>query len=710
MKVLRFLRNEWKAALIIFILLVAQTTCEMALPSYMANLVDIGIQSGGIESAAAQKLSMEGFDDLSLLMDGEQRSFFEAAYPLQDGVRTLRQLDKTQLDKLSGILRLPMAVLFTLENQENKTALTALRSGIFSGEQTLGMAKAMLEKQGPQSESLLRQAAVQFVRQEYAALGMDVNALQRSYLWSQSLEMILITLLMGLLAVAVGFFSSRASARIGRDLRSRVYRQVIGFSKAEIDKFSTASLITRTGNDIRQVEQTSGMAFRIMLYAPLMGVIGVYRVAQLRTGLSWIVLLAVLLAAALVGALAGRALPKFKIMQKMVDRQNLVAREILTGLSVIRAFTRERYEEERYDKANSDLMAVVRFIGRTFTVMMPLMMLLMNGVMLLIVWFGAKGIDLGTLQVGSMMAMITYTMYIIMAFMMLSMTAIMIPRANVSSHRIMEVLDTASSVGDPVQAAEPRLKRGEIVFDHVSFRYPDAQEDTLHDLAFTAVPGQTTAIIGGTGSGKSTVISLIPRLYDVTQGAILIDGVDIRQMGLQTLRGQIGFVSQQGVLFSGSIASNIKYSDETMSDERMRQAAGIAQAEDFIREKPEGYESPVARGGSNVSGGQKQRLSIARAIAKNPRILMFDDSFSALDYRTDLQLRQALRREMRDSTVLIVAQRIATVLKADKIIVLENGAIAGQGTHEELLRTNTAYRAIAESQLSAEELKGGAAR
>lgn len=710
MKIFRFLRQEWKAALIIFVLLVAQTTCEMALPSYMANLVDVGIQSGGIQSAAAQKLSLKSFDDLSLLLNDEQKAFFEAAYPLQDGVRTLKQLDKTQLDQLNDMLRLPMAVLFTLEKQGNTLALTALRSGIVSGEQTLSMAKTMLEKQGPQSENLLRQAAVQFVRQEYITLGMDVNAVQQRYLWSQSLEMILITLLMGLLAIAVGFFASQASARIGRDLRSRVYHRVIGFSKAEIDRFSTASLITRTGNDIRQVEQTSGMAFRLMLYAPLMGIIGVYRVAQLRTGLSWIVLLAVLLAAALVGALAGRALPKFKIMQKMVDRQNLVAREILTGLPVIRAFTRERYEEERYDKANSDLMAVVRFIGRTFSVMMPLMMLLMNGVMLLIVWFGAKGIDLGTLQVGSMMAMITYTMYIIMAFMMLSMTAIMVPRANVSSQRILEVLDTNSSIEDPAQAVEPQLKRGEVVFDHVSFRYPDAQEDTLHDLTFTAVPGQTTAIIGGTGSGKSTVVSLIPRLYDVTQGAILIDGVDIRQMRLQTLREQIGYVSQQGVLFSGDIASNIKYSDENMPDERMRQAANIAQAEDFIKEKPEGYASTVARGGNNVSGGQRQRLSIARAIAKQPRILMFDDSFSALDYRTDLQLRQALKREMRDSTVLIVAQRIATVLKADKIIVLENGAIAGQGTHGELLETNAAYRAIAESQLSAEELKGGAAR
>ncbi len=709
MKILRLLRPEWKAALIIFILLVAQTTCEMALPSYMADLVDVGIQSGGVESAAAGKLSQRSFDDISLLLTDEQKINFADAYPLKDDVHTLAALDEGQTEQLDRMLSLPMAVLFTLERQGNTAALTALRSGIVSGGQTLALAKTMLEKQGPQSENLLRQAAVQFVREEYRSLGLDVNAMQQSYLWSEGMEMILITLLMGALAIGVGFFSSRASARIGRDLRAQVYHRVIGFSKAEIDKFSTASLITRTGNDIRQVEQTSAMAFRILLYAPLMGIIGVYRVAQLRTGLSWIVLLAVLLAAALVGTLAGRALPKFKIMQKMVDRQNLVAREILTGLSVIRAFTRERYEEERYDKANSDLMAVVRFIGRTFTVLMPLMMLLMNGVMLLIVWFGAKGIDLGTLQVGAMMAMITYTMYIVMAFMMLSMTAIMLPRANVSTQRILEVLDTKSSVEDPAQPTEALTRRGEITFDHVSFRYPDAQEDTLHDLSFTVSPGETTAIIGGTGSGKSTVVSLIPRLYDVSQGAILIDGVDIRQMGLQALRGQIGYVSQQGVLFSGDIASNIKYSNEAMTDEQMRRAAGIAQAEAFITEKPEGYASPVARGGSNVSGGQKQRLSIARAIAKEPRILMFDDSFSALDYRTDLQLRQVLKREMKDVTVLIVAQRIATVLKADKIIVLDNGAIVGQGRHEELLETNAAYREIAQSQLSAEELKGGAA-
>ncbi|MHC1786064.1 MAG: ABC transporter ATP-binding protein [Christensenellales bacterium] len=708
MKVFHFLKREWRTMLLIFLLLVAQASCEMALPSYMSSLVDVGIQQGGVQNAAAEKLSAASYQDLRLFLTAQQQATLDAAYAGDGEIYTLKALDKAQLEALDELLRLPMAVLYMMAQQGNNVALSALRSALVSADQALSMAQAQMEKQGGQSDNLLRQAAVQFVRKEYKGLGIDVDRLQQNYLWQKGLLMIGVTLLMGLAAIMVGYFSSRTSARIGRDLRSQVYHKVIGFSKAEIDRFSTASLITRTGNDIRQVEQSSGMIFRIVLYAPIMGVIGVWRVAQLRSGLSWIVILAVLCAAGMIGVLAGRALPKFKIMQKLIDRQSLVFREILTGLPVIRAFTRERFEEDRFDKANKDVINVVRFIGNTFTFLMPAMMFIMNAVMLLIIWFGAKGIDQGQLQVGAMMAMITYTMYIVMSFMMLSMAAVMLPRANVSTVRILEVLNTDTSIKDPADPVDLGEKRGEITFDHVSFRYPDAQEDILHDLNFTASPGQTTAIIGGTGSGKSTVISLIPRLYDVTGGSILIDGMDIRYLRLKDLRAMIGYVPQQGVLFSGDIASNIKYADPDASDELMQRAARIAQAEDFIKEKQEGYASSVARGGNNVSGGQKQRLSIARAIAKEPRILMFDDSFSALDYRTDLQLRQALRREMRETTVLIVAQRIATVLKADKILVLENGRIMGEGRHAELMADCPAYRAIAESQLSAEELKGGA--
>ncbi|NLA53790.1 MAG: ABC transporter ATP-binding protein, partial [Clostridiales bacterium] len=471
---------------------------------------------------------------------------------------------------------------------------------------------------------------------------------------------------------------------------------------------SIASLITRSGNDVRQIEQSSMMVFRILLYSPILGAIGVWRVAQLKSGLSWIVILGVVAAAIVIGALAGMALPKFKLMQKRIDRQNLVTREILTGLPVIRAFNRQDFEENRFDIANKGVIAVLRFVLRIFTVMMPAMMFIMNGVMLAIIWYGAKGIDMGQLQVGQMMAMISYAMSIIMSFMMLSMVAVMLPRANVSAVRIAEVLETEPSVTDAPEALSLTGKsQGELRFEDVSFRYPQAQEDILKGITFTAKPGQTTAIIGGTGSGKSTLLNLIPRLYDVTGGSISLDGQDIRSIKLHDLRRQMGYVPQQGVLFSGDIADNIKYSHVAVSNEEMKQAAEISQAQEFIDEKEEGFKSPISRGGNNVSGGQKQRLSIARAIASKPPILLFDDSFSALDYRTDLQLRRALRREMKDTTVLIVAQRISTVMHADKIVVLDEGRLVGMGTHDELMKNSEAYRAIAQSQLSEEELKGG---
>jgi ATP-binding cassette subfamily B multidrug efflux pump len=709
LKVFRFIRREWRAALLIVLMLIAQAACEMALPGYMSRLVDVGIQQGGVEFAVAERLSVQSHHDLKLLLSPADRALFEQAYDLKDGVYMLQVMDRQQLEALDRDLRMPGALLFMMA-QQGEQGLQALRSGAMSGEAARAMAEKALQARGPQPESLLRQAASQFVRAEYERLGLDTYQMQQRYLWKNGLIMLGMTLLMGLAAATASFFTSRAAARIGRDLRSRVFHKVIGFSKAEIDRFSTASLITRSGNDIRQVEQTATMTLRMFLYAPIIGVIGIWRVAQLQSGLSWIVVVAVICAALLVGLLAGRAAPKFAVIQKLVDRQNMVTREILTGLPVIRAFTRERHEEQRFDKANRDIIDMARYINNLFMALIPSLMLVMNMTMLAIVWFGGHGIDNGTLQVGSMMAMISYTMYIIMAFMMLSMGSIMIPRANASAERILEVLDTRSDITDPeVEAVMDAPVQGRVQFDDVSFRYPEAEDDVLSHISFTAEPGQLTAIIGGTGSGKSTLINLIPRLYDVTGGSVRIDGVDVRQMKLHTLRGLIGYVPQQAVLFSGTIESNIKFAGEHIDDRQMEAAARIAQADQFISEKEDGYQSPVARGGSNVSGGQRQRLSIARALAAQPKVLLFDDSFSALDYRTDLQLRQALRREMKEASVLIVAQRIATVMQADKIIVLDQGRVVGEGRHQELLRTSRVYRAIAESQLSAEELKGGEA-
>lgn len=713
MKVFRFVAREWKAAVLMLLFLVAQAACELSLPGYMSDMVDVGIQQGGISSAAAPLLTPQTHQDVRLLMDGEDLALYDRAYTPDGDRMKLTLTDEDDQQRLDEALRLPMSALFMMEQQgaPGQAALGMLRSGAESGQAAMEKARELVAQQGAQQDMLLKQGAAGFLRAENERLGLDASIAQQSYMWEKGLMMLGITLLMALAAVSSSFVGSRAAARIGRDLRGQVFHKVIGFSKAEIDRFSTASLITRSGNDIRQIEHASTMTLRMFLYAPIMGIIGIVRVAGLQSGLSPIVIVAVVVAASLVGLLAGRAVPKFQIIQKLVDRQNLVTREILTGLSVVRAFTRERFEEKRFEKANRDIIEVSRYINNLFIMLMPAMMLTMNITMLAIVWFGAKRIDLGQLQVGSMMAMISYTMYIIMSFMMLSMGAIMLPRANASSERVLEVLNTESSIEDPAApVALPAQFQGEVRFNQVSFRYPGAEDDVLHDLTFTAKPGEMTAIIGGTGSGKSTVLNLIPRMYDVTGGSLTIDGVDVRQMPLHTLRGLIGYVPQQAVLFSGTIATNIKYADDTISDDDMRRAARIAQAEGFIAEKEGQYDSEVARGGTNVSGGQRQRLSIARAIAARPPVMLFDDSFSALDYRTDVNLRQALSREMGDSAVIVVAQRVATVMNADKILVLDQGRLVGEGRHQDLLQTNEIYRDIARSQLSEEELKGGMAK
>mgnify|MGYP001117254587 FL=1 len=680
-KILKYLKDSRLSALAILALLVVQALCDLALPQYTADIVDIGIGQQGIDSVAPQKMRAETLDKLSLLLQKEEAAAVEAAYTLdEDGIYILNTDEAETIKELEEILAAPMALL--------------------SAEDIAGM-----------SDSLITQSAILSVQEEYRASGMDLGRIQTDYLWLTGGKMLLLSVIMMAAAILTGLLASRVAAKIGRDLREKVFRKVVSFSHAEMDRFSTASLITRSTNDIQQVQMVCVMLLRIVLYAPIIGIGGVVKVMGTRTGMGWIIGVAVAVIILVVLVLMQIAMPRFKKMQTLVDRLNLVSREILTGVPVIRAFSRERFEEKRFDKANRDLMGTQLFTSRVMNFMMPLMMLIMNGITLLIVWFGAKGIDLGNLQVGDMLAFITYTMQIVSAFLMITMISIMLPRAGVAAERIDEVLNTEPGITDKESVKDGQLEqvKGEVRFEHVSFRYPDADEDALKDIDFTALPGMTTAIIGSTGCGKSTLLHLIPRFYDVTGGKITIDGVDIRDISQHKLRSLLGFVPQKGVLFSGDIASNIKFGGSHITDEAMAEAARIAQAEEFITEKPEGYHSEIAQGGTNVSGGQKQRLSIARAIAKDSKIFLFDDSFSALDYKTDVALRRALTEKMRDAAVIIVAQRISTILHADQILVLDEGKIVGRGTHEELLKSCETYQEIARSQLSEAELKGGTA-
>ena len=680
-KILKYLKDSRLSALAILALLVVQALCDLALPQYTADIVDIGIGQQGIDSVAPQKMRAETLDKLSLLLQKEEAAAVEAAYTLdEDGIYILNTDEAETIKELEEILAAPMALL--------------------SAEDIAGM-----------SDSLITQSAILSVQEEYRASGMDLGRIQTDYLWLTGGKMLLLSVIMMAAAILTGLLASRVAAKIGRDLREKVFRKVVSFSHAEMDRLSTASLITRSTNDIQQVQMVCVMLLRIVLYAPIIGIGGVVKVMGTRTGMGWIIGVAVAVIILVVLVLMQIAMPRFKKMQTLVDRLNLVSREILTGVPVIRAFSRERFEEKRFDKANRDLMGTQLFTSRVMNFMMPLMMLIMNGITLLIVWFGAKGIDLGNLQVGDMLAFITYTMQIVSAFLMITMISIMLPRAGVAAERIDEVLNTEPGITDKESVKDGQLEqvKGEVRFEHVSFRYPDADEDALKDIDFTALPGMTTAIIGSTGCGKSTLLHLIPRFYDVTGGKITIDGVDIRDISQHKLRSLLGFVPQKGVLFSGDIASNIKFGGSHITDEAMAEAARIAQAEEFITEKPEGYHSEIAQGGTNVSGGQKQRLSIARAIAKDSKIFLFDDSFSALDYKTDVALRRALTEKMRDAAVIIVAQRISTILHADQILVLDEGKIVGRGTHEELLKSCETYQEIARSQLSEAELKGGTA-
>lgn len=715
LNILKYLKKHGGMVVLILALLCVQAYCDLTLPKYTSDIVDVGIQQSGVERVTPQQMRGTTMETLTLFLSDEDEATLRAAYTAaEDGTYTLAVRDKKTLDQLDQMLGLPMVALYQMEQQGMDPAMLTAQAEQVGREAfkagLMEQMEAMADQYGATADMLTDQMAILFVRQEYEAMGIDLNAMQRSYLLTTGGKMLALTLLMVAAAITAGMLASRVAASVGMELRGKVFRKVVSFGNAEIDKFSTASLITRSTNDIQQIQMVVVMLLRLVLYAPIIGIGGIVRVASTRTGMGWIIGVAVGVLLALIVVLMTVAMPKFKKMQTLIDRVNLVSREILTGLPVIRAFSREEYEEKRFDKANRDLMGTQLFTNRTMSMMMPIMMLIMNGISVLIVWAGAHGVDLGTMQVGDMIAFITYTMQIVMAFLMISVVSIMLPRAGVSAKRIQEVLDTKVSVRDPEPGKNKDESkenwRGEVCFEDVSFRYPDAQADVLEHISFTARPGETTAIIGSTGSGKSTLLNLIPRFFDVSSGRITIDGVDIRNLSLHKLHSLLGYVPQKGVLFSGTIESNLKFGGEDITDEAMRQAAAIAQADDFIDAKPEGYESPIAQGGTNVSGGQKQRLSIARAIAKDPKVYLFDDSFSALDYKTDAALRRALSEQVKDAAVIIVAQRISTILHAQQIIVLDEGKVAGIGTHEELMASCPTYQEIARSQLSEAELGG----
>ena len=718
LKMFRYMKERWYYLVMILLLLFVQAFCDLSLPDYTSDIINVGIQQKGIEDGVPEKLREESADKLFLFMEQEDQEQVREDYTLTDGMYELKDIRSEEREELNRILGVPELIVTGLSDPSSREVAQIkeqmgldLEADIFQileqlpKEQLAQMLSGMKRQFEEMPDSIVTQSAVLFVQEEYSAQGQDLDQMQMNYILLTGGKMLALAFLGMAAAITVTFLSARVAATLGRNLRNSVYRKVLSFSGAELNHFSTASLITRSTNDVQQIQLLFAMIFRIVLYAPILGIGGVYKVFQTDVSMTWILALAVILIMLLVGLLFKIAMPKFTRLQYLIDNLNLVAREILTGVYVIRAFSTEKHEEERFEEANYKLMKTNLFVNRCMTFMMPVMMLIMNGITVLIVWNGAHAVDEGTMQVGNMMAFMQYAMQIIMAFLMITMMSIMIPRAGVSAKRINEVMETEVSIRDGESHAEPSVDRkGEVVFDQVGFAYPGADEETISDISFTAKKGETVAFIGSTGSGKSTLVNLIPRFFDVTRGKILVDGVDIREMDLKSLRDKIGYVPQKGVLFSGTIDSNIRYGNDGASAEAVERAAKIAQAWDFIREKEGGLEDPIAQGGTNVSGGQKQRLSIARAIAKDPEIYIFDDSFSALDYKTDVALRRALKKETRDATTLIVAQRISTILHADHILVLDEGRVVGQGTHKELLKSCDVYRQIAMSQLSEEEL------
>lgn len=757
----KYAASYWKAMIAIVLILVVQAYCDLSLPAYTSDIVNVGIQQGGIEDEVPRQIATEEMeklllfvseDDQQTVMDAyteDNTSYKKEAYVLKDSVAE----EENTMENLKDILQIPMMMTSGIESGSDTTkqmedklkeqmsqgmaqsmpqgANQTMPEGMPQGEsqaesqavslddmsmfdllkmlpaeQRATMVEKIEEQMSEMPDTILDQAAVSFCRSAYKDLGMDMDQTQIHYLLKTGGQMAALALLGMAASIMVAFLASRVGASAGRDLRSGVFHKVVGFSNNEFNHFSTASLITRSTNDIQQIQMLIVILLRMVLYAPILAIGGVLQVMKTNVSMSWIIGLAVIIIAFVVLLLFLVVMPKFKVLQNLVDKLNLVTREILTGLPVIRAFSTEKHEEERFDDANRTLTKTNLFVNRAMTFMMPVMMFVMNGVSVLIVWTGAHGISDGQMQVGDMMAFIQYTMQIIMGFLMLCMISIMLPRAAVAADRVEEVLKSETMIHDPKQEKHfPEDGKGVLTFDHVSFRYPGADEDVLEDITFTAKPGETTAIIGSTGSGKSTLVNLIPRFYDVTSGDITLDGVDIREVKQHELREKLGYVPQKGVLFSGDIASNIMFGNSHGSDDEMIEAAEIAQATEFIDTKPQKYKSPISQGGSNVSGGQKQRLSIARAIAKHPQVFIFDDSFSALDYKTDVTLRRALAEKTSGSTVLIVAQRISTILHAEQIIVLDEGKVAGKGTHAELLKNCPVYREIAESQLSKKELE-----
>ena len=750
-----------RSVIVILALLLMQAACDLALPSYTSDIIDVGIQKSGVEHVVPQAVTAEEFAAAQTLMTEEETQLWQRIYEQDGDVYRLTEHDETRLAALDDALVLPLIMNYQMRAMEEASFKAYLASqngmdaaqinamsieqigqmmgvsltpfkqtkedddgnayttvcvdvrpvfaqrkqaGTMDDDAILSMRESMQKTIDAMGSSMVRSMGVAYAVDCDKAAGLDVDAMQTAYLWTAGLKMVGLALIMGLATVLVSFFASRVGAGIGRDLRDGVFKRVVGFSNAEMDQFSTASLITRSTNDIQQIQMVSAMLLRMVAYAPIMGIGGVIKAMQTGAGLGWVIALALLVILGYVMVLMSVSMPKFKLMQKLVDRLNLVSREILTGLSVIRAFKREDQEEERFDEANRALTKTMLFTNRVMTFMMPGMMLIMNVLTVAIVWFGAHQIDAGTMQVGAMTAFITYAMMIVMSFLMLTMMSIMLPRAAVAAERIDEVIQTESSIVDIDEPETLTTHNGRIAFEHVCFRYPGATEDVLHDIDFVAEPGKTTAIIGSTGCGKSTLVNLIPRLYDVTDGKITLDGKDIRRIAMSDLREEIGYVPQKGILFSGTIASNLRFGKGDATEEEIERAADIAQATEFIDVKEDRYDSAIAQGGSNVSGGQKQRLAIARAIAKNPKICIFDDSFSALDLKTDAALRGALSENVTDSTIIIVAQRISTILHAEQILVLDEGRIVGKGTHEELLEHCEVYRQIAESQLSASEL------
>lgn len=712
-KLIKYLADHKLAVLVILLLLGVQAFCDLSLPSYTSDIVDVGIQQSGIEGAAAEKYTAQTYGALKLFMSEDEITYMDACYEMDGELYVRKKLSSKELDKLNDTLLTAAGMVYSVDTSGQYSVsqlVDGYKAGLVTKEALSDAAGQVEAAMGDMASSMKSQMAVELVKSEYALLGYDLNAIQRNYLLITGAKMLAMTLLMVAAAIGVGFIGAKTAAAIGRDLREKLFTKVIGFSNADINKFSTASLITRSTNDVQQVQQVSVMMLRIVLYAPIIGIGGIIKVMGTDTGMGWIIGVAVGAVLSLVLVLMVVAMPKFKKMQSLVDRVNLVSREILTGTMVIRAFSREKHEEERFDKANRELMSTQLFTNRVMSMMMPAMMLIMNAITVLIVWMGAKGIDIGRMQVGDMMAFITYTMQIVMAFLMITMISVMLPRAGVAADRIEEVLNTRETITDKADTENTDRKltdcKGIVEFKNVSFRFDGGSENAISGLSFKAEPGKTTAIIGSTGCGKSTVVNLLDRFYDVTEGSITLDGVDIRDMSQKELRSHIGLVPQKGVLFSGTIESNIKYGGDFVTDEDMKEAAAIAQATEFIDSKKDGYAESIAQGGTNVSGGQKQRLSIARAIAVKPKVYVFDDSFSALDFKTDAALRKALSKRTKEASVIIVAQRISTIMNADQIILLNEGRTVGKGTHRELLKNCPEYLEIAKSQLSEAELAG----